>query len=433
MSNEQLAISNEPQTRQMKDSGVEWIGEIPEKWETMLVKNLFDITRGRVIAKTEIEEEPKENYYPVYSSQTANNGVLGYIPTHDYSVDSLTWTTDGAKAGTVFLRRGKYSITNVCGILTPKSSEQCLEYLHYSVSYSASNCRRADINGYKIMSNEMAVIPLILPPLHEQQTIAAYLDRKCTQIDTLIANQQQQIEKLKAYKQSVITETVTKGLDPDVAMKDSGVEWIGEIPEHWELIPLKYLVSYNDDIIEETTDSEFEFDYIDISSVEHGRGITKLQTMKFMDSPSRARRIVKKDDVILSTVRTYLKAVARINNFIRPQIVSTGFIVLRAKKDRIEPGYLSYSVLSNCFISMVESRSVGISYPAITASDVVKIQIPIPSINVQQKIAAHLDKKCSQIDKLIALKQQKIEKLQQYKKSLIYEYVTGKKQLAMCN
>ncbi|MBQ8928381.1 MAG: restriction endonuclease subunit S [Oscillospiraceae bacterium] len=176
--------------REMKDSGVEWIGKIPDKWETILKKNLFTITRGRVIAKTEIEEDSKENYYPVYSSQTANNGILGYIPTYDYSVDSLTWTTDGAKAGTVFLRKGKYSITNVCGILIPKSLEHNLGFLHYAVSYSAHNCRRADINGYKIMSNEMAVIPITFPSKEEQQAIAAHLDRKCSQIDTLISNAQ---------------------------------------------------------------------------------------------------------------------------------------------------------------------------------------------------------------------------------------------------
>ena len=226
--------------REMKDSRVEWIGEIPSTWNTCMVKNIFTITRGRVIAKTEIEENPLDNYYPVYSSQTANSGVLGYIPSFDYAVDSLTWTTDGAKAGTVFLRRGKYSITNVCGILTPKADDCVLEYLYYAVGYSANNCRRADINGFKIMSNEMAVIPLAIPPVEEQKRISTFLLEQETKVDTLVANVQTQIEKLKAYKQSLITEVVNKGLDPTVPMKDSGIGWIGEIPAHWGTAKLQY-------------------------------------------------------------------------------------------------------------------------------------------------------------------------------------------------
>lgn len=416
--------------REMKDSGVAWIGEIPETWETMPVKNVFEITRGRVIAKTEIEEEARENYYPVYSSQTANNGVLGYIKTFDYSVDSLTWTTDGAKAGTVFLRRGKYSITNVCGILTPKTSEQCLEFLHYTVSYSAFNCRRADINGYKIMSNEMAIIPIVLPPISDQQKIAAHLDHKCTQIDVLISNAQQQIEKLKAYKQSVITETVTKGLEPDVAMKDSGVEWIGEIPEHWEVIRLKFLLQYIIDCPHETPNYSFDGEYYVIRTADEDYGFLRADEQMYRldekEYKHRIRRLsLDKDDIVYGREgeRWGLACIVPESN---KYCLGQRMMQFRCN-EHIVPMFIMWALNSKNIYVQGCFDTLGSTSPHVNISTIINYEIPIPSYEEQNKLASFLQEKCSQIDKLIALKQQKIEKLQQYKKSLIYEYVTGKK------
>ena len=426
--------------REMKDSGVAWIGEIPETWETMPVKNVFEITRGRVIAKTEIEEEARENYYPVYSSQTANNGVLGYIQTFDYSVDSLTWTTDGAKAGTVFLRRGKYSITNVCGILTPKTSEQCLEFLHYTVSYSAFNCRRADINGYKIMSNEMAIIPIVLPPISTQQKIAAHLDRKCTQIDALISNAQQQIEKLKAYKQSVITETVTKGLDPDVEMKDSGVEWIGEIPEHWNVVKIcriadkthPYSIGDGDHGLvkpDDYLDSGIPYirvqnlgwcSELDLSNIVY---ISEQTNNKIKNST------LKPNDVLFAKTGATIGKTA-----IVPASMPISNTTSHVGKISVSPNYCAkyiLYVLSSTigYRQFWEFASAKTTRPELAIDEIRQILILLPPTKEQQAISDYLDLKCTQIDQLIALKQQKIEKLQQYKKSLIYEYVTGKKEV----
>jgi type I restriction enzyme S subunit len=212
-------------------------------------------------------------------------------------------------------------------------------------------------------------------------------------------------------------------------MKDSGIEWIGQIPEDWETIKLKSIVDYNTDTLAENTEADYEFDYIEIGSVEFGKGIVGAERLKFKDAPSRARRIVKKDDVILSTVRTYLKAVAQIPEHDIQMIASTGFIILTAKNEYITPEYLYYSILSSNFISLVEANSVGISYPAINSSLLVNYKITYPSIDEQKEISDYLDNKCSEIDKLITKKEQLIEELETYKKSLIYEYVTGKKEV----
>lgn len=208
------------------------------------------------------------------------------------------------------------------------------------------------------------------------------------------------------------------------AMKDSGIPWVGEIPEEWETNKLKYLATYNDDVLGEDIDPLFEFDYIDIGSVEYGKGITQLQRMTFSNAPSRARRMVKENDVILSTVRTYLKAVAMIRSFEIPQVASTGFIVLRAIEGKIIPSFLHYAVLSNAFISLVEASSTGISYPAINATEVAEMSIPVPPIEIQRSIAQFLDNECARIDAVIEQTRASIEEYKKLKQAVITQAVT---------
>ena len=205
-------------------------------------------------------------------------------------------------------------------------------------------------------------------------------------------------------------------------MKDSGIEWIGATPETWKMIPLKYLASYNDEVLSENTDDEFEFDYIEIGSVQYGRGIIYTEHMKFKNAPSRARRIVRKDDIIVSTVRTYLKAVATIpacNNLL---IASTGFIVIRPHK--VLPRFMNYALLSESFISLVESHSTGISYPAINSVDVVKFKIPVPCGSEQERIAAFLDAECAEIDTVLEKTRASIEEYKKLKQAVITQAVT---------
>src|SRR5699024_2567708 len=142
-----------------------------------------------------------------------NDGVLGFIDSYDFEGDMLTWTTDGANAGTVFLRTGKYNCTNVCGTLKLNRLENNLQYLKYSLEYIAIFHKRLDTNGYKIMNNEMANINIILPPQPQQKAIADFLDKKVSEIDNVISKTKKVIKEYKKYKQSLITETVTKGLD----------------------------------------------------------------------------------------------------------------------------------------------------------------------------------------------------------------------------
>ena len=205
-------------------------------------------------------------------------------------------------------------------------------------------------------------------------------------------------------------------------MKDSGIEWIGEIPKEWKLVPIKYIASYNDETLSENTNSEYEFDYIEIGSVEYGKGVTQVEHMKYKNAPSRARRIVKKNDIIVSTVRTYLRAVAIIQDSANMQIASTGFVVIRAKKINYE--YLRYAILSESFICMVEAYSTGISYPAINARVVVGFKIPFPKNQQQKKIAHFLNAQCTELDDILEKTRASIEEYKKLKQAVITQVVT---------
>ena len=205
--------------------------------------------------------------------------------------------------------------------------------------------------------------------------------------------------------------------------KPSGVAWLGEVPGHWEELPLKIVASYNDDVIDETTEADQEILYVDISSVDRAVGIVAKDAMSFSAAPSRARRKVKDGDVIVSTVRTYLRAIARIVEPEENLVVSTGFAVIRPL-ERIFHGFLGYLLSANFFVDEVISKSVGVSYPAINASDLVSIKVPVPTIEEQQTIAAFLDRETGKIDTLIAEQQRLVELLAEKRQAVISHAVT---------
>ena len=218
-------------------------------------------------------------------------------------------------------------------------------------------------------------------------------------------------------------------LRPVTDMKDSGIEWVRMIPKEWELLRMKDICHLNPDSLSEKEDVSLEFDYVDIGSVSFEKGVFKTEHYQFKDAPSRARRKVKKGDLILSTVRTYLRAIDIIDTEIKAgYIYSTGFAIL-TPTEKCNYRFLSYISKSEAFLIQVSLLSRGINYPSINTTDLLTISVVIPPIEEQQAIADYLDKKCAEIDSLIALKQSKIEQLKEYKKSLIYEYVTGKKEV----
>ena len=210
---------------------------------------------------------------------------------------------------------------------------------------------------------------------------------------------------------------------PYPAYKDSGVEWLGEVPEHWEVKPIKRIASSNDDVLTEKTPNEYEIEYVDISSVDEVGGIIKKEEMIFKNAPSRARRLVKNGDVIVSTVRTYLKAIAPIKSPNENLVVSTGFSVIRPNKELL-PAFATYLFKAHYLIELIISRSVGVSYPAINSSDLVSLKTALPSLEEQHTIATFLDRETEKIDTLIAKQERLIELLQKKRTALISHAVT---------
>jgi len=203
----------------------------------------------------------------------------------------------------------------------------------------------------------------------------------------------------------------------------SPIHWLHKQPITWAAKPVKVIASINDETLTEAVDSERTIEYVDIGSVSLSKGIEKTETLLFGESPSRARRVPREGDVLVSTVRTYLKAIAPVTNQPSNLVASTGFAVVRPKPE-IEPSYLKYALQEEHFIQEVISRSTGVSYPAINACDIGRVLVSVPGKDEQQVIATFLDRETTKIDALISEQQRLIELLQEKRQSVISHAVT---------
>ena len=290
------------------------------------------------------------------------------------------------------------------------------------------------ILSYNILRSES----IIIPPLAEQQAIADYLDRRCSEIDELIALQEEMITKLQSYKQSVITEAVTRGLDKNVPLKDSGIDWIGKIPEHWKVKRLKGIYSFGKGL------NITKADLIDngIPVISYGQLHSKLNTGTcikdcliryvpeiFLENNSAS--LVKKGDVIFADTSEDLEGCGNCIYIDRDMLLYAGYHTIIAKNiSSYHNKYFSYLFQTDCWRFQIRRMVNGVKLFSIPQRLLASTNIITPSIQEQQAIADYLDQRCSEIDELIALKQQKIEKLKEYKKSLIFECVTGKRKVS---
>lgn len=399
-----------------KDSGVKWIGEIPEHWECRKLKFLTSsMQSGDNLTAIQIKEIGK---YPVYGG----NGIRGYYDDSNCNKQCIVIGRQGALCGNVHIVKKPFWATDHA-VVTYANENTDLDFLFYLTKAMNLNQYASQTAAQPgIAVSAIKNIYTCYPPLPEQEAIVTYLDSKVAKIDEYISIAEKKIAALEELKQTIITEAVTRGIHKDVPMKDSGVKWIGMIPEHWEIRRLKNIVLCNSDTLSENFPKEEVIKYVEISDVNYTSGIINVQNISFGEAPSRARRITKKNDVIVSTVRTYLKAVAKIQE--DGLIVSTGFAVLHPIIGN--SSFLSYFVLSESFINNVIADSKGISYPAISTSDLVCIAMPLPPLSEQQEIVTYLDSKVANINQLCQAERSQIEKLKEYKQRLISDVVTGK-------
>jgi type I restriction enzyme S subunit len=438
--------------REYKDSGIEWIGQIPKEWEVKRVKYASDsINKGNGITKEEVFEDgdtPCVRYGEIYSRY--NNSFNHCISATRKEIQkSPRYFNKGdilfASTGELVEEIGKnivYLGEEPClagGDIIVLSHHQSPSFFNYALNCHSSQAQKsrnkAKLKVVHISASEIGDILITLPSLAIQQKIADYLDKLCGEVDEMVALQETMIEELKAYKQSVITEAVTKGLNPHVPMRDSGIDWIGEIPEHWEAKKLKYIVDY----IESGT--SVNAGNVPAQANEYGVLKTSAVSKYVFDATENKTVVSEEMDKVSCPVRKNTIIVSRMNT---PELVGacgyveknydTIFLPDRLWQvhfvDTVYVKYIWYALRGSNIRNYYSSLSVGSSSSMqnISQSQFSNGSIPIPcDVDEQRAIVSYLDTKCSEIDSLIAIKQAKIEELKEYKKSVIYEYVTGKK------
>jgi type I restriction enzyme S subunit len=397
---------------------------LPSKWEVKKIKHLFSLGRGRVISQEELEED---GIYPVYSSQTNNNGCLGHINTYDFDCKQITWTTDGANAGTVFLREGKHNCTNVCGTLYTDSIRVSLPFFLYCLKYVTQFHKRPDTNGAKIMNNEMAEICIPSPSYREQLQISSFLDHETAKIDNLIEKQQQLIELLKEKRQAVISHAVTKGLNPDVPMKDSGVEWLGEVPEHWLCTKIKYIALLTPKKSSSNFKENDECTFIPMEKLKRNSLVT--DEIKFTKEVANGYTYFEDNDLLLAKVTPCFE---NKNIAIAHELVngigfgSTEIYVLRPTK-KVRVHYLLYRLQEDVFIQVATGAMTGAGGLKRVPSDfLLNYPIAIPPISEISAIADYLNEKDASYDLVENKARQGVQLLKERRTALISAAVTGK-------
>ena len=423
--------------KQMKDSGIEWIGETPEDWKFIKIGSIFRCRNEKV----------NDTDYPPLSvtrngivpqmenvAKTDANDNRKMVKVNDFVINSRS---DRKQSCGVSDLDGSVSLINTVlytentDVILPEYTNLLMKNYGFAEEfYRWGHGIVADL--WTTRWQEMKSIVLPLPNTQQQEEIVRFVQKKVCGIDNLIAHEQATIEELKAYKQSVITEAVTKGLDKSVSMKDSGVEWIGKIPKRWEIKRAKYIAT----------------------SIFKGNGITKEDIVVDGDTPCvRYGEIYSKYNISFRQCETRTNksnlSVLQYFNYgdilfagtgelveeIGKNIVYLGeteclaggdIIVLRHKQN---PVFLNYALYATHSQMQKSCGKAKLKVVHISASEIGNIYVALPPIEEQKQIADYLDKKCADIDSLISIKQQKIEELKEYKKSLIYEYVTGKNEV----
>ena len=421
--------------RKMKDSGVAWIGEIPDDWRLIRFKDKYRsvkeiakgqslnyerlaLTLGGVVKRPKDDSEglqPKE--FDGYQILRENDFIFKMIDLQNVSTSRVGLSPYTGLVSPAYIR------------FSPKKDGRESKFIYYYLMSLYYNQVFNNLGGNGVRSalsaKDMGEFMIPYPPEEtEQKSICVALDKKSEQIDALIANVQEQIEKLKAYKQSLITEVVTKGLDPNVPMKDSGVEWIGEIPKCWNMVRGKALF--------EECDARSDDGSEELLTVSQYTGVTprsQKSVNMFESTTLEGYKICEVGDIAANTMWLWAGAIG-VSEY--RGVISPSYNVYRQKEIKYISSYLDCLLRIPLLVQEYASRSTGIraSRLRLYPKDFMDIMFPVPPIEEQKTIMDILGKKIDMVNQMISIKQSKIEKLEQYKRSLIYEYVTGKKEVS---
>lgn len=404
--------------RKMKDSSIEWIGEIPEGWEVVPVKRLCTMQAGKNLTSEQIAPE---GTYPVYGG----NGIRGFFSDYNCDGQFLTVGRQGALCGNVHKISGKVWATEHAVITTP-SSYTILDFLYFLLigmdlnQYVSSTAAQPGLAVGTLLNLKTCYPCSTL----EQTQISNYLNAKCSEIDVMLSKTRSSIEEYKKLKQAVITQAVTKGVRGEREMKDSGVEWIGEIPKEWDILnlvahtsmltPMRDRPENLDGPIPWIRIEDFDGKYISSSKASLGVFKETVRSMNLKIYPV---------GTILCTSSCIMGKCAIVS---RELVSNQRFIGIIPDQNTCE-NFLYYLMLSNS--ERMNYLATGALQANLSRSSFEHLKVQFPSYQEQKEISDYLDTKCAEIDKLIAKKEQLVKELESYKKSLIYEVVTGKREV----
>ncbi|BAM46955.1 putative type I restriction-modification system specificity subunit [Amphibacillus xylanus NBRC 15112] len=411
----------------MKDSGIEWIGEIPEDWEVSKIGSHYIERTDKV---SDLDFEPlsvtKNGIVPQLetAAKSSNHNNRKLVLKNDFVINSRS---DRKMSAGISSMDGSVSVINTV-LYSYTIDRDYTKYLLKNYAFAEEFYRWGtgivdDLWSTKWLKMKNISIPV--PPNDKQKQIGQTLDRLTQNTNNIITQTQQSIEELKKYKQSLITEAVTKGLDPNVEMKDSGIEWIGKIPKHWSVRKISNYFS-------QVKDKNDELEEENLLSLSYGSIIRRNinSTDGLLPANFKNYNIVESGDIVLRMTDLQNDKVSLRTGFVTEKgIITSAYITIRTDhKNVILPKYIRLYLHSFDIYKGFYGMGSGVRQN-VTYNDIKKIEVIVPSINEQRQIVSYLDEQTSRIDKLIEDKTKIIEELEDYKKSLIYEYVTGKKEV----
>lgn len=428
--------------REMKESGVDWIAHIPTDWTTNKMKYLFSNGKGLSITKENLIETglPVISYGQIHSKDNSGTNIkdtlLRYVDfqyqannpqcevfQHDFVFADTSEDYDGCgncvyKRDTSLLFGGYHAIIMHSLI---KHDNRFFAYLFKTDAWRKQ--LREVASGVKVFSITQKALmncSIIIPPENEQKEISDFLDAKCSELDTAVSDIQSQIEVLEEYKRSVITEAVTKGLDPDVEMRDSGVQWIGMMPTHWDCQRGKYILRYvqkpvrdDDGVITCFRDGE-----VTLRSNRREEGFT-------MADKEIGYQGIDVGDLVVHGMDGFAGAIGISDSRGKASPVLN---VLETKQNK---RYIMYYLRSMAYNDVFVALATGIRVRScdLRWNKLAELLYPMPTIEEQQAIVEHIDSVLERTNAIISDKKQQVETIEEYKKSLIFEYVTGKKEV----
>ena len=421
--------------REYKDSGIEWIGQIPKEWEMTRGKFLFSVLNGYAFDSSLFTNDT--NMMPLIRIRDINSHeteayYMGEYPS-DYIVhkDEVLVGMDGDF--NVAKWKGNDALLNqrVCK-LKDFSETYISQYAYYLLPMLLKN--KNDVTYATtvkhLSSNDILNFDFIVPSPSEQQKIADYLDKVCGEVDEMVDLQETIIEELKAYKQSVITEAVTKGLNPNVPMRDSGIDWIGEIPDHWGTPAISYLAKITSGSTPDRNNPLFwgegTVNWIKTGELQNNRLSCSEEKVTEYALNNTSIKLYPKDTILMAMYgQGKTRGMTALLDV--PCTTNQACAALSIFNKNVDVLFL-WKCLMGAY-DAIRDKAVGTGQPNLNIDLISKFVIPLPPYNEQVEIVAFIDEITPQIDSLIALKRAKIEELKEYKKSVIYEYVTGKKEV----